>query len=192
MELLFATANKYKIKEAQAIVGSRFTIISPADLFFADEIPETGDTLEENALQKAGHIWSVFQRPCFADDTGLEIEALGGAPGIYSARYAGASRDFKKNMLKVLEQMRFHTNRAARFRCVVAYRDAEGARCFEGRVEGDLLTGFRGEGGFGYDPIFVPRGYTQSFAEMPAEEKNRISHRRQAIEKLARFLNARP
>jgi XTP/dITP diphosphohydrolase len=208
-QILFATANRHKVEEVQQLIGEHFEIVTPAQLGYTGDIPETGDTLEENALQKARFVFEKFGLPCFADDTGLEIEALNGAPGVRSARYAGEEKDAAANMQRVLENMRGITHRGARFRCVIAlvageppgegagndgkqpHRLREGREwLFEGKVSGVILTEPHGDKGFGYDPIFRPEGFRCSFAEMPAEEKNRLSHRGEAVTKLVKFLSA--
>lgn len=157
-------------------------------LGFAQEIPETGLTLQENALQKAQFIWDTFKQPCFADDTGLEVEALHGAPGVHSARFAGDHCPFADNIRKLLTLMDGQSNRNACFRCVIALILDGTTHFFEGRVDGTLTTTLQGEQGFGYDPLFVPDGYDKTFAQLPSEVKNAISHRGRALEKMAAFL----
>ena len=188
MKLIFATANKHKAEEVRTLLGDAFTLLTPADLGYEEDIPETGNTLEDNALEKVRFIWEKFGLSCFSDDTGFEVEALNGALGAFSARYAGDARDPKANMQLVLKKMEGETRRAARFRCVVALIIDGKEICFEGKIEGLLLEAPRGEKGFGYDPVFCPHGYTNSFAELSIEEKNRISHRGQAVRKLVDFL----
>ncbi|HNR27343.1 MAG TPA: RdgB/HAM1 family non-canonical purine NTP pyrophosphatase [Bacteroidales bacterium] len=185
MELLFATANLHKRQEAATILGSSFSIIVPSSLGFSGEIPETGLTLEENALQKARFIWDKFRIPCFADDTGLEVEALNGAPGVYSARYAGPSCSYTDNVNKLLEEMKDITLRKARFRCIIALILDGRPVLYEGIVPGSIITAPRGNNGFGYDPVFVPLGYEKTFAQMTEEEKNTLSHRKRALGKMA-------
>lgn len=187
-KLVFATNNDHKLKELRQIVPSEFELVSLNDIGCTDDIPETGTTLEVNAAQKSFYIWNKYSIDCFADDTGLEIEALGNEPGVYSARYAGEDKSPEDNLLKVLEKMVNVTNRKARFRCVVSLVIEGAEKQFEGIVEGKILTAKQGEAGFGYDPIFMPDGYNQSFAEMSAEDKNRISHRGLAVNKLVEYL----
>lgn len=187
-KLVFATNNDHKLRELKQLVPSEFELVSLNDIGCSDDIPETGTTLEINAAQKSFYIWDKYGINCFADDTGLEIEALGNEPGVYSARYAGEGRSAADNMLKVFEKMADITNRNARFRCVISLVMEGKEKQFEGIVEGKILTEKHGEAGFGYDPIFMPDGYNQSFAEMPANEKNRISHRGRAVAKLVDYL----
>ncbi len=188
MKILFATGNQHKVDEVQHLLGNAFEIVTPAQLGYTADIPETGDTLEANALQKARFINEEFSLSCFADDTGLEVDVLNGAPGVYSARYAGEEKSSLKNMQLVLEKMKGTTNRAARFRCVIALIFDNKEYLFEGKVEGEILTEPHGSGGFGYDPIFRPAGYDCSFAEMSMDEKNKLSHRALAVQKLVAFL----
>jgi len=187
-KLVFATNNDHKLKELKQILSSEFELLSLNDIGCTDEIPETGPTLEINAAQKSFYIWDKYGIDCFADDTGLEIEALGNEPGVYSARYAGEERSATANMLKVLARMINELNRKARFRCVISLIIDGEEKQFEGIVEGKILTEKHGEAGFGYDPIFMPDGYNQSFAEMSAEDKNQISHRGRAVMKLVDYL----
>ena len=187
-KLVFATNNDHKLRELRQILSSEFELLSPNDIGCADEIPETGTTLEANAAQKSFYIWDKYGIDCFADDTGLEIEALGNEPGVYSARYAGEGRNANDNMLKVLEKMKNESNRNARFRCVISLILDGEERQFEGIVEGKILTEKHGDAGFGYDPIFMPDGFKQSFAEMSADDKNHISHRGRAVTKLVDYL----
>lgn len=189
MELVFATNNQHKLKELQAILGKRFTLLSLADIGCNEEIPEDEPTLEGNASQKAYYIFNKFGRNCFADDTGLEIEALNGEPGVYSARYAGESKSSEANMDKVLEKLLKINHRNARFRTVISLVIDGNEKQFEGIVEGKMLKEKKGNSGFGYDPIFQPAGFEKSFAEMNLVEKNRISHRGRAVEKLVNYLN---
>ena len=188
-KLIFATNNQHKLEEIKQILPPEFELLSLDDLGCTDEIPETGNTLEVNAKQKSSYIWNKYVIGCFADDTGLEIEALGNEPGVYSARYAGESRSATANMDKVLDKMKNITNRKARFRCVISLiMDGEETQ-FEGIVQGHILTEKHGTSGFGYDPIFMPDGFNHSFAEMSAEEKNQVSHRGRAVKKLIDHLN---
>jgi XTP/dITP diphosphohydrolase len=189
MKLIFATANRHKLKEVQTIMGSGFELLVPADLGYTADIPETGHTLEHNALEKARFVAEKFHLPCFSDDTGLEVDALHGEPGAFSARYAGDARNPQANLQLVLQQLEGHTQRAARFRCVVALVMAGCEQLFEGKVEGVILHAPQGHGGFGYDPIFQPEGYDCSFAELSVAQKNDLSHRGKAIRQLAAFLH---
>ncbi|HHT52847.1 MAG TPA: non-canonical purine NTP diphosphatase [Bacteroidales bacterium] len=190
MEIVFATQNKHKLEEIQKIVGDQYKIISLAELNFFEDIPETENTLVGNALMKARFIHEKFHCNCFADDTGLEIDALHGAPGVYSARYAGPACSFEDNMRKVLSQMEGISNRKAQFKTVIALILDNKEYLFEGSVSGTILEKKSGTQGFGYDPIFLPDGYNESFAEMSAELKNRISHRAVATQKLTHFLHS--
>jgi len=187
-KLVFATNNDHKLKELRQIVPSEFELVSLIDIGCTDEIPETGTTLEVNASQKSFYIWDKYSINCFADDTGLEVEALGNEPGVYSARYAGEDKSSEANVSKILEKMVSITNRKARFRCVISLVIDGEEKQFEGIVEGKILIAKKGEAGFGYDPIFMPDGYNQSFAEMSAGDKNLISHRGRAVNKLVDYL----
>lgn len=189
--LVFATNNLHKLEEVRDILGGSFRIASLKEIGCTDDIPETADTLEGNSLQKARYVKEKFGYDCFADDTGLEVEALGGAPGVFSARYAGPGHDSEANMRKLLKELEGKTNRQAQFRTVVALLLDGEEYTFEGIVRGTILTERRGTAGFGYDPVFVPEGYAETFAEMGSEEKNRISHRARAVQKLADFLHKR-
>jgi len=188
VELVFATNNAHKLSEVRAIAGARFSIISLKELGCFDEIPETGDTLKENALQKAKYIHNKFQCNCFADDTGLEIEALDGRPGVYSARYAGEHCSFQDNIQKVLCELYGIANRKACFKTVIALILDGNNYFFEGAIEGEIIENEKGTKGFGYDPIFRPLSYDKTFAEMTEAEKNSISHRALATKKLNDFL----
>ena len=188
MKLVFATNNAHKLNEIRNLAGSNFEIVSLSDMGWVDEIPETGKTIEDNASQKAFYIYEKYKFDCFADDTGLEIEALDKRPGVYSARYAGESCNFEDNMSKVLTELQGITNRKACFRTVISLVIQRKEIRFEGRVDGVILNEYRGNKGFGYDPIFQPNGYKQTFAEMPLELKNAISHRGLATQKLITFL----
>lgn len=183
-----ASNNKHKIEEMSTIMGSSFSFLSLENIGCSEELPETQNTLEGNALQKARFVFNRYKIPCFADDTGLEVEALNGEPGVYSARYAGPTRDAEANMNLLLNKLEGKSNRHARFRTVIALIDNQGEHLFEGIVEGTITHEKRGSGGFGYDPIFQPKGYTQTFGEMPLSEKNQISHRAKAVEKLCAYL----
>lgn len=189
--LVFATNNLHKLEEVRDILGGSFRIASLKEIGCTDDIPETADTLEGNALQKARYVKEKFGYDCFADDTGLEVKALGGAPGIFSARYAGPGHDSEANMRKLLKELEGKTNRQAQFRTVIALLLDGQEYTFDGIVRGEILTERRGTAGFGYDPVFVPEGYMETFAEMGSEEKNRISHRARAVKKLADFLHER-
>ncbi len=189
MELVFATNNQHKLQEIQALLGSAIHVRSLKDIHCDEDIPETGATLEANALQKSEYIYEKFSVNCFADDTGLEVKALNGEPGVYSARYAGAEKDAEANMQKVLDLLEGKSNREARFRTVISLIIDGKEHQFEGIVEGYILEERTGKDGFGYDPIFKPAGYDQSFAEMSMSLKNEISHRGRAIKKLIDFLN---
>ena len=188
MKLVFATNNKHKLEELQAILGDQFTLLSLKDIECFDEIPEEQPTLEGNARQKAYYIYDKFGMNCFADDTGLEIKALNGEPGVYSARYAGEDKNSEANMKKVLEKLTKINEREARFRTVISLVIDGEEKQFEGIVNGEILTEKRGDSGFGYDPIFKPEGFDQSFAEMGLEDKNKISHRGRAVQKLVDYL----
>lgn len=185
---VFATNNAHKLEEVSYILGEKVELLSLKDIGCHEDIPETADTLEGNALLKARFIAEKYHMDCFADDTGLEVEALGGAPGVYSARYAGDGHDSEANMRKLLKDMEGMENRKARFRTVFALIVDGKEHLFEGIVKGEIITNRKGTSGFGYDPIFVPEGYTQTFAEMGNELKNKISHRAVATNKLCRFL----
>ncbi len=188
MEIIFATSNQHKLQEACDILGPHITLVIPAQLGIHEEIPEEGDTLEQNALYKANYLYGKTGKNCFADDTGLEAEALGGAPGVYSARYAGAECNAAANMHKLLNELKGHANQKARFRTVVALVLDGKSYFFEGVLNGSITQNAKGSNGFGYDPIFVPQGYTKTLAELSSREKNLISHRGFAMRKLAGFL----
>jgi len=189
MKLVFATNNKHKLDEVRKITSRHpVEIVSLAEINCFDDIPETADTLEGNALQKAHYIQEKFGLNCFADDTGLEVEALNNAPGVYSARYAGPGHDSEANMKKLLHEMEGKENRKARFRTVIALVWNGKTYTFDGIVNGTITTTKRGENGFGYDPIFIPEGYEQTFAELGNDIKNQISHRAKVVEKLDEFL----
>lgn len=188
--LVFATNNTHKLEEFRAIAGSDLTVLSLAEIGCHDDIPETGDTLEENALQKARWVSSRYDCDCFADDTGLEVDALGGEPGVHSARYApGPGHDGAANMRLLLSRMASHpTDRSARFRTVIALIRGGETHLFEGTVDGLITDAPAGTAGFGYDPVFRPEGWTKTFAQATADEKNAISHRGRATRKLIEFL----
>ncbi len=189
-ELIFATNNKHKIVEVSDILRDIVTIKSLAEVGLSGDIPETADTLEGNALQKAQWVYERTGQDCFADDTGLEVEALGGRPGVYSARYAGEHCTFDDNVNKMLGEMEGQINRRACFRTVICMLEHGEPRFFEGRVDGLILTERYGKEGFGYDPIFMPDRFAVSFAEMPLEVKNRISHRGRAVAKLVEYMTS--
>lgn len=188
MKLVFATNNKNKLAEIQTLVGDHFTILSLDDIGCNEDIPETQPTIEGNARQKAQYIHEKYKVDCFADDTGLEIDALNGAPGVISARYAGPACSPDDNMQKVLKLMTNEINRNAKFRTVISLFIDGHETQFEGDVNGIILTEKQGDKGFGYDPIFMPDGYNLSFAQLPMETKNQISHRGKATVKLIKHL----
>lgn len=188
MKLVFATNNKHKLQEVRDIVGDRVEVLSLADINCYDDIPETADTLQGNALIKARHIYEKYDLDCFADDTGLEVEALGGVPGVYSARYAGEECDPEANMQKLLQNLTGETNRNAQFRTVIALIIRGEEKLFNGIVKGTIATEKKGDSGFGYDPIFIPEGHSESFAQMSSEMKNSMSHRFRATQQLGDYL----
>ena len=188
MKLVFATNNKHKLQEVRDIVGDRVEVLSLADIGCFDDIPETADTLQGNALIKARHIYEKYGLDCFADDTGLEVEALGGAPGVYSARYAGEECNSEANMRKLLENLTGISNRDAQFRTVIALIIKGEEMLFNGIVKGTIATEKKGDSGFGYDPVFIPEGHTDSFAQMSREMKNSMSHRFRATQQLGDYL----
>ena len=196
MKIVFATNNQHKLQEIREILGDQFEILSLADIGCHEDIPETGNTREANAHQKAEYVFDHYHIDCFADDTGLEVDALGGAPGVHSARYAeGTDHNSEANMAKLLRELGDNDNRKARFRTVISLIQMEGGNpvCsreyqFEGVVEGRIDREKHGSEGFGYDPVFIPEGYDKSFAELGEEIKNQISHRARAVKKLAEWL----
>ena len=188
MELIFATHNQHKTEEAREIAASFIQIKNLKDIGCFEEIPETADTLPGNALQKAHYVQEHFRVNCFADDTGLEVEALDGRPGVYSARYAGEHCSYQDNVDKLLREMTGKTNRRACFKTVIALILDGKEYLFEGRVDGQIIEDQRGMSGFGYDPVFLPDGFDRTFAEMSEEEKNSISHRGRAIRQMMDFL----
>lgn len=191
MKIVFATNNKHKLEEIKDILGKDFEIVSLAEIGCHEDIPETGLTLEENARQKSTYIVEHYNHDCFADDTGLEVDALNGEPGVHSARYAeGTDHDSEANMRKLLSKMSNVKKRTARFRTVISLIINGVEHQFEGRVEGRIATEKHGKEGFGYDPIFIPEGYDKSFAELGEEVKNQISHRARAVKKLAEYLSS--
>lgn len=187
-KFVFATNNAHKLEEVTAILGDKVEVLSMKDIRCTADIPETADTLAGNALLKARFIYENYQMDCFADDTGLEVEALDGAPGVYSARYAGDAHNSEANMKKLLHDLEGVENRKARFRTVFALIIDGKEHLFEGIINGEITKTRRGASGFGYDPIFIPEGYTQTFAEMGNQLKNKISHRALATNKLCNFL----
>lgn len=189
MKLVFATNNQHKLDEVRKVVTADIEIVSLSDIQCYDDIPETADTLEGNALQKVRYIKEHYGYDCFADDTGLEVEALDNAPGVYSARYAGIGHDSEANMNKLLHEMEGKENRKARFRTAIALLLNGEEYLFEGIVNGFIIEEKRGDSGFGYDPIFVPENYTETFAELGNDIKNQISHRAEAVKKLIQFLS---
>jgi len=188
MKIVFATNNLHKLSEIRQILGDKVEILSLKDIGCDVDIPETGTTLEANALQKAQYIYDHYNMDVFADDTGLEVEALNGEPGVYSARYAGEGHDSEANMSKLLKELGENNNRKARFRTVIALIQKGEVHEFEGIVNGEIIRERRGGEGFGYDPIFQPDGYSQTFAELGTDIKNQISHRAHATQKLCAFL----
>ena len=192
MKIVFATNNKNKLAEIRDMLGDKIEVMSLADINCHEDIPETADTLEGNALQKARYVFDKYGMSCFADDTGLEVDALGGEPGVYSARSAGGEgHDSEANMAKLMQKLGDNDNRKARFRTVIALitdSGDDGVKLFEGVAEGDIIREKRGGEGFGYDPIFRPEGYDKTFAELGHEIKNKISHRARAVQKLVEYL----
>lgn len=203
MELIFATSNKGKLREAREILGDDYVLRSSAEAGITEDIPETGSSFRENSLQKAEYIWKKCGCNCFSDDSGLEVDALGGAPGIYSARYAGEGHDFDRNISKLLHELslldakaliegKAAPERTARFRCVVTLILDGEAHFFEGSIEGHIACSRSGNGGFGYDPVFIPDAFPdRSLAEVPEDVKNSISHRGEALRKMAAWLRER-
>jgi XTP/dITP diphosphohydrolase len=190
MRLCFASNNKHKLDEIKNVVGRKIDILSLADIKCNEELPETRNTLEGNSLQKAEYVLQHYNTPCFADDTGLEVEALHGAPGVYSARYAGNHRNNDDNIALLLQNLKNDTNRKAQFRTVITLIGVEAQPVFfEGIIRGEIIAEKRGSSGFGYDPVFVPEGHSRTFAEMTLEEKNQLSHRAIAVKKLAEYLS---
>ncbi len=188
-KLCFATNNSHKVEEVQAVLGNRFELSTLKQIGCNEELPETGNTLEANSLQKASYLFDNYQVNCFADDTGLEVTALNGEPGVYSARYAGEQRSHSDNINLLLKNLSGKTDRSAQFRTVITLIIDGKVEQFEGVVKGEIIETLRGNEGFGYDPIFIPEGFDRTFAEMSMEEKGKISHRGRAFEKLVQFLN---
>ena len=191
MKIIFATNNRHKLEEVGAVLGPSFRLVTPQEAGVTEDIPEDRDTLEGNASQKAHYIFDRTGENCFADDTGLEVEALGSAPGVYSARYAGEAKDSEANIDLLLKNLQGESNRHARFRTVISLIIDGKEHLFEGIVGGRIIDGRRGTKGFGYDPVFIPDGFEKTFAEMEGDEKNGISHRGRAVEKMAAFLAER-
>ena len=187
-QLVFATGNPNKVREVGQLLGGRFEVLSLRDIGCTEDIPETRQTIEGNALQKAEYVLDNYGADCFSEDTGLEVDALGGEPGVRSARYAGPACDSEDNMVLLLKNMEGQTNRSARFRTVIALKMDGATHTFEGGCEGSIRPARSGNGGFGYDPIFEPAGHDRTFAELSAQEKNAISHRGKAVRKLVAFL----
>lgn len=187
MKLVFATNNPNKIKEVQAILPSNIQIVSLQEIGCNEDIPETSATIEGNAIQKAKYIKEKYGYDCFADDTGLEVEILDGEPGVYSARYAGETKDANANMDKLLKKLEARTNRNARFKTVIALVINDELNTFTGICSGSIIKNKKGKDGFGYDPIFLPKGYTKTFAELPLAEKNKIGHRGKAMQQLIHY-----
>jgi XTP/dITP diphosphohydrolase len=189
MKICFATNNQNKIKEISSMIGDKHQIASLKDIGCLEELAETQDTIEGNSAQKATYVFDKYQIPCFADDTGLLVDELNGEPGVYSARYAGLPSNSEKNIDKLLSEMIFINNRAAHFKTVITFIDEKGVKnTFEGIIEGEISKIKSGKEGFGYDPIFVPKGHEKTFSEMTLEEKNKISHRAIATKKFIAFL----
>lgn len=189
-KLVFATNNLHKLEEVSAILGNQIELLSLNDINCHTDIPETADTLEGNALLKSRFIYENYGMNCFADDTGLEVEALEGAPGVYSARYAGNGHNSEANMIKLLDNLKEKKNRKAQFRTAISLIIDGKEYLFEGIIKGEIGTIKKGDSGFGYDPIFVPEGYNETFAELGSDIKNKISHRALAINKLCEFLHS--
>jgi XTP/dITP diphosphohydrolase len=190
MKLVFATNNLHKLREVREVLGNEFEIFSTEDINCLEEIPETAPTIEGNASQKSRYVKNNYGYDCFADDTGLEIEVLNGEPGVYSARYAGKSVDFKENLIKVMNKMHGETNRKAQFKTVISLILNGNEYLFEGIVKGRISDKSEGNSGFGYDPVFIPDGFDISYAQMTPELKNSISHRGIAVRKLVEFLRS--
>jgi XTP/dITP diphosphohydrolase len=188
MKICFATNNKKKLKEVKAALGKDFNVLSLSDIGCREELPETGDRLEDNSLEKARFVSHRYQIDCFADDTGLEVKALNGAPGVYSGRFAGEPRSDDRNIDLLLDKMAQKTDRSAAFRTVISLIIGGREYQFEGEATGEILEKRSGSGGFGYDPVFRPEGFDKTFAELSIDEKNAISHRGKAVKQLVDFL----
>jgi len=189
MKIIFATNNPNKLAEIQIALGDDFDLVSLKDIGFEGEIPETGRTLEANALQKATYIYDRYKIPVFADDTGLEVDSLNGLPGVDTAHYSG-SRDADANMNKLLSELRFQKDRSAKFKTVIAFITEDDKKLFPGEVQGQIAEAKSGEGGFGYDPVFIPEGESRSFAEMTMDEKKQKNHRVRALKKFTDYLKS--
>ena len=190
MELVFASANQNKVTEIQKLVGEKIKLLSLKDIGCTEEIEESGTTFQENALIKARYVFETYKCNCFADDSGLEVEALNNEPGVYSARYAGEPKNDNRNTQKLLKELKSNSNRNARFKTVIALLINGKEQFYEGEISGKIALHPSGSGGFGYDPVFIPDGYDRTFAQMTLEEKNHISHRAIAIQKLVDYLNS--
>lgn len=190
MKLVFATNNLNKLKEVQALLPTHIIVLSLSDIGCTEEIPETADTIEGNAIQKASYIQQHYGYDCFADDTGLEVTSLNGAPGVYSARYAGPNKNADDNMDKLLSELKAFTNRNAQFKTVIALSIDNKMETFTGICEGTITTTKKGNKGFGYDPVFLPNNFDKTFAELELSEKNKISHRGLAVQQLIQYFNA--
>jgi XTP/dITP diphosphohydrolase len=192
MPICFATNNTHKIEEVKAILGNGFSLLSLNDVGCREELPEEQETIEGNSFQKASYVFNNYHVACFADDSGLEVAALKNAPGVHSAYYAGMQRSHDDNMALLVKNMTGEDDRHAHFKTVITLVSASGVHQFEGILKGMILTEKRGQGGFGYDPVFLPEGYSKTLAEMSPGEKNEISHRSIAVQKLIRFIKANP
>ena len=190
MKICFATNNHHKLEEVMAVLGGSIQLQTLNDIGCKEELPETQSTIAGNASQKSAYVWDHYKIPCFADDTGLEVEALSGSPGVYSARYAGPQRNSEDNITLLLKNLEHVDNRQAQFRTVISLRLAQGEWLFEGIVKGSIISKRSGQGGFGYDPVFLPDGHSKTLAEMTMGEKNKISHRAIAVRKLTEFLTS--
>jgi XTP/dITP diphosphohydrolase len=188
VQIVAATNNRHKLSEIRSLIEPDLHILSLEEIGCNEELPETMETLEGNSLQKACYVYERYHLPCFADDTGLEVDALAGAPGVYSARYAGEQKNSDDNINLLLKNLAGKRNRRARFRTIITLLGIDGSHTFEGQLSGIVLTGRRGSAGFGYDPVFQPDGFTKTLAELTMDEKNSISHRGSAISKLVDFL----
>lgn len=188
MKLVFASNNKHKIKELKELLPDKFEIVSLEDIGCTEDIPETADSIEGNAIIKANYVTQNYGLPCFADDSGLEVEALNGAPGVYSARYAGEQKSDFDNIEKLLEQLKHSENRKAQFKTVIVLNLNNQQHLFTGIIKGEITTVKRGINGFGYDPVFIAENSSKTFAELTSEEKNKVSHRARAVEQLSNWL----
>ena len=190
MKLVFATHNKHKLEEVRLLLPNKYQLLSLDDIGCTEAIPETGSTLEENAQIKANYVFENYKLSCFADDTGLLVDALNGAPGVYSARYAGDQKNAADNIEKLLSELKFMSDRSARFETVIALRMPDNTQLFKGIVKGEITKELRGHEGFGYDPVFQPDGYDQTFGEMSIKLKNQISHRARALHQLSDYFTS--